>query len=115
VRWTGCWLVCASSRRAAASDKAKSRALRLACLIEVLYATGLRVSELVSLTVGMVSGDDRFIVVRGKGGRERLVPSVTCSAPRHQCLACRISKRKPMALICRPASTCLRHVVKKAI
>jgi integrase/recombinase XerD len=59
---------------AAATDKAQARALRLACLIEVLYATGLRVSELVSLTVGMVSGDDRFIAVRGKGGRERLVP-----------------------------------------
>jgi integrase/recombinase XerD len=66
---------------AAATDKAKSRALRLSCLIEVLYATGLRVSELVSLTVGMVSGDDRFIAVRGKGGRERLVP--LSSAARH--------------------------------
>ena len=54
--------------------KAAAKAVRLACLIEVLYATGMRVSELVSLTVGMVSGDDRFITVRGKGGRERLVP-----------------------------------------
>jgi integrase/recombinase XerD len=59
---------------AARDDRARGKAVRLACLIEVLYATGLRVSELVSLTVGMVSGDDRFITVRGKGGRERLVP-----------------------------------------
>jgi len=57
-----------------ARGKARLKALRMVCLIEVLYATGLRVSELVSLTVGMVSSDDRFITVRGKGGRERLVP-----------------------------------------
>lgn len=53
---------------------ARLKALRMVCLIEVLYATGMRVSELISLTVGMVSSDDRFITVRGKGGRERLVP-----------------------------------------
>ncbi len=57
-----------------ARGKARLKALRMVCLIEVLYAAGLRVSELVSLTVGMVSSDDRFITVRGKGGRERLVP-----------------------------------------
>jgi integrase/recombinase XerD len=61
-------------RAVGAKGKARIKALRLACLIEVLYATGLRVSELVTLTVGQVSGDDRFISVRGKGGRERLVP-----------------------------------------
>jgi integrase/recombinase XerD len=67
-------LLAARELVASTRGKARTRALRLNCLIEVLYATGLRVSELVSLTVGMVSGDDRFITVRGKGGRERLVP-----------------------------------------
>lgn len=50
------------------------RHVRLACLVEVLYATGMRVSELVSLPRSVVSGDPRVLTIRGKGGRERLVP-----------------------------------------
>jgi integrase/recombinase XerD len=50
------------------------RALRMACLIELLYATGLRVSELVALPANAAHTKDPFIHVRGKGGRERLVP-----------------------------------------
>ena len=50
------------------------RALRTACLLELLYATGLRVSELVTLPAGAAQTKDPFIHVRGKGGRERLVP-----------------------------------------
>ncbi len=48
--------------------------VRNTCLMEVLYATGLRVSELVSLPVAAVRGDPRMILIRGKGGRERMVP-----------------------------------------
>lgn len=47
---------------------------RLAALIELLYATGLRVSELVSLPLGAVREGTDAILVRGKGGKERLVP-----------------------------------------
>jgi len=50
------------------------RAARLTCLIEVLYATGLRVSELVALPVSAAERGTRMLNVRGKGGKERLVP-----------------------------------------
>jgi integrase/recombinase XerD len=50
------------------------RALRLMCLLELLYATGLRISELIALPASAARRDDDMLVVRGKGGRERLVP-----------------------------------------
>jgi integrase/recombinase XerD len=49
-------------------------ASRLHALVEVLYATGLRVSELVALPVTVALRDDRFFMVRGKGDKERMVP-----------------------------------------
>jgi integrase/recombinase XerD len=50
------------------------RALRLTCLVELIYATGLRVSELVALPASAAERNARMLIVRGKGGKERLVP-----------------------------------------
>lgn len=64
----------ARSRIAAARGKGVFKAWRMLCLLELLYATGLRVSELVELTVQAAMTEAEFILVRGKAGRERLVP-----------------------------------------
>jgi integrase/recombinase XerD len=50
------------------------RALRLYALIEMLYATGMRVSELVTLPRSVLRGDARVLFIKGKGGRDRMVP-----------------------------------------
>ena len=54
--------------------KARLKALRLYCLLELIYATGLRVSELVALKKQAIAKGPQFVVVKGKGGRERMVP-----------------------------------------
>jgi integrase/recombinase XerD len=53
---------------------ARLRAQRMHCLLELLYASGLRVSELVALPRAAARTRERFLIVKGKGGRERLVP-----------------------------------------
>lgn len=58
----------------AARDRPGPEGLRLICLLEVLYATGLRVSELVGLPFAAVARDPHVLIVRGKGGKERMVP-----------------------------------------
>jgi len=47
---------------------------RTVCLMQLLYATGMRVTELVSLPVSAARGDPRMLLVRGKGDKERMVP-----------------------------------------
>src|SRR5690606_24511889 len=48
--------------------------IRMLALLELLYATGMRVSELVSLPARVLDQEGRFLVIRGKGNKERLVP-----------------------------------------
>ena len=58
----------------AVDGAARRRALRLYALLETLYATGLRVSELIALPRNVLTADDQVLTIKGKGGRERLVP-----------------------------------------
>lgn len=58
--------------RASAADSAEGA--RLLCIVEVLYASGLRVSELVTLPLSAAKSRDGFVLVKGKGGKERLAP-----------------------------------------
>ena len=69
------------------------RAARLACLLEVLYATGLRVSELVALPESAARRDQRMLVIRGKGGRERLVPLNDAARRTHERTISRCARR----------------------
>jgi len=67
-------LVEARAQNKRAQNKSDIKSLRLHALIELLYATGLRVTELVSLPLGAVRSGQPYIFVRGKGNKERLVP-----------------------------------------
>src|SRR5689334_8584454 len=58
----------------AAKSKGGADGGRMSTLLEILYATGLRVSELVTLPLSAVERDPTVLVVRGKGAKERLVP-----------------------------------------
>jgi integrase/recombinase XerD len=58
----------------AARDRDGPEGSRLVCLLEIAYATGLRVSELVGLPVATVARNARLLIVYGKGGKERMVP-----------------------------------------
>ena len=63
----------ARARIEPAGGRERLRALRLYALIETLYATGMRVTELVTLPRAVLTGDGRVLAIKGKGGRERLV------------------------------------------
>ena len=87
-----------------ASASQRLRAMRLYCLLEVLYATGLRVSELVALPLAASRRDARMIVVRGKGNKERLVPLNEASRQAMADYLAAMEAQKPAAKKAAPAS-----------
>ncbi|MET0274636.1 MAG: tyrosine recombinase [Phenylobacterium sp.] len=59
---------------AAASARDGAQGLRLGCMVELAYASGLRISELTGLTLAALFRDPAYLIVKGKGGKERLAP-----------------------------------------
>jgi integrase/recombinase XerD len=75
----------------AAAAWPREEGVRLRVLLELLYGAGLRVSELVGLPLAAATRDPRFLLVRGKGGKERIVP---LSPPARQALALYLECRR---------------------
>lgn len=108
----------------AARDHGRTLAdrLRMTCLMELIYATGMRVSELVSLPVAAARGDPRMLLVRGKGDKERMVP---LTQPARAALAAwlahrdaaeeeaRIARRVPPSRFLFPARGAEGHVTRQ--
>lgn len=88
-------------------------ALRLHALLEVLYATGLRVSELVGLPTSVATRDDRFFTVRGKGNKERLVPLSPKARSAMKAWADARSARSPDSLFLFPADSESGHLSRQ--
>lgn len=98
--------------------------VRNLCLVELLYATGMRVSELVSLPVAAARGEPAMILVRGKGDKERMVP---LSAPARTALSAwlsqrdaaeeeaRLRARKPASRFLFPADGAEGHLTRQAM
>jgi integrase/recombinase XerD len=96
--------------------------IRATCLMELLYATGMRVSELVGLPVAAARGDPRMLLVRGKGGKDRMVP---LSNPARAALAkwlalrdaaedaARIARRAPPSKYLFPGSGAEGHLTRQ--
>ena len=59
---------------AAATARDGAGGLRLGCMVELLYASGLRISELCALPLSALARDPAYLIVKGKGGKERLAP-----------------------------------------
>jgi len=83
---------------AASASRDAAAGLRLVALVEMAYASGLRVSELLGLKVEAIRRDPAYLIVRGKGGKERLAPLNTAAREAIKAwLTARDEKRKPDA------------------
>lgn len=80
-------------RLLAAPDRQTSKGLRDAAMLELLYAAGLRVSELVGLQVTAINLEAGFVRVLGKGGKERIVPIGSAAI---DCLQAYLKKGRPL-------------------
>ncbi len=76
---------------AAAHGRPPAQALVMVAALEILYATGLRVSELLALPANALTGDSALLMVSGKGGRERMVPLSDAA----RAAAARLHPRRP--------------------
>ena len=85
---------------AAARNGTEGEGVRLVCLVELLYAAGLRISELVTLPLAAAQRDPRFLVITGKGGRERVVP---LNEPSRAALAAYLASRDRFLTNSRPS------------
>ena len=59
---------------AAATARDGAQGLRFGCMVELAYASGLRISELTGLSLAALARDPAYLIVKGKGGKERLAP-----------------------------------------
>lgn len=75
----------------------KRRALRLVCLLEMLYATGLRATELIGLKRRVLDAEERVMTIAGKGGRERLVPMTEAARRATRAYLARIAEAPRLA------------------
>jgi len=99
---------------AASGPKERLRALRMQCLIEFLYATGLRVSELVALPRNAARTKERALVIRGKGGKERLVPVTEPARDAAQAYLAALETRAPAGGWLFPADSESGHLTRQA-
>ncbi|MDB5559936.1 MAG: site-specific tyrosine recombinase XerD [Enterovirga sp.] len=100
--------------QAAPRSGAQLRAARMRCLIELLYATGLRVSELVSLPASAARTRERFLIVRGKGGKERLVPLTNAAQDAARAYLALLEARGPIGRWLFPADAEAGHLTRQA-
>jgi integrase/recombinase XerD len=112
-------LLAAAREAAVAATRASPaqalRAARLHALLEVIYATGLRVSELVSLPASAARREERLIAVTGKGGKERLVPlSEAARAAMRALLALRQARELPPSRWLFPSHGASGHLTRQA-